>query len=125
MLVSDTVETLNVVYGDDNGIKRMITDVVNIGNDISELEENCFRECSNLSCVHIPTTLSTIGSNAFKDCHNLTHFKNGEFYAPMEVGNNVFENCGFTEIKIKQLSNITFYNSPTMGEKVFADNSRL
>jgi hypothetical protein len=68
MLVSDTVETLNVVYGDDNGIKRMITEVKNIGADISELEENCFRECPNLSCIHIPTTLSTIAANAFKDC---------------------------------------------------------
>jgi hypothetical protein len=71
MIVSDTVETLNAVNGYGNGIKRMITHVNNIGADISELEEDSFRDCPNLSSIHIPKTLTRIGNNSFKDCYNL------------------------------------------------------
>jgi hypothetical protein len=101
-IVSDNLSTLNVVNGEDNRIKLMITDVDNIGEEITELESGCFKDCPNLTSINLPTTLQLINNEAFKDCYKLSSFKDDVFNMPMYMGDSVFENCNFRKINIKK-----------------------
>jgi hypothetical protein len=123
-IISDNLSTLNVVKGEDNGIKRMITCVDNIGKEITELEDECFKECTNLTSINLPHTLQSIGSEVFKDCYNLSSFKDGVFNIPTNMGNNVFENCDFERFYIKDKGNNT-EEDIIVGEKTFCNNRNL
>ena len=102
-----------------------ITNLV-IPNDIPEIKQYAFYNCSNLTSVTIPNSITSIGASAFQDCSNLTEvYYNAEncstmgsssypvFYGcsnlkKLNIGNNVktipnyaFKNCtGLTEITI-------------------------
>jgi hypothetical protein len=123
MVVSDTLDTINVVNGDDNFIREMITNVDNIGSEITDLEDDCFKECPNLTSINLPVTLSSIGNNSFKDCFNLSVFKNNECNIPQATGNNIFENCKFKELNIKNQTPIGY--SPEVGDYMFFKNNNL
>ena len=49
-------------------IKNVI--LSNSGN-ITNLSNNCFRNCSNLPSIDIPTSVSNLGDACFRDCSNL------------------------------------------------------
>ena len=122
-IVSDNLSTLNVVNGEDNGIKLMITDVDNIGEEITELESRCFKDCPNLTSINLPTTLQLINNEAFKDCYKLSSFKDDVFNMPMYMGDSVFENCNFRKINIKK--NNQNNDSVELGKFIFKNNYQL
>ena len=131
MIVSDTLETINVVKGDDNNIKDMITSIDNIGSELTEIEEGSFKSCPNLSSINLPTTLQLIGSDAFKDCYKLSSFKDDNFNIPLEMGDNVFENCDFRNFKIcnnkfnLNVDEVEFGENVVIGKKTFYNNKNL
>lgn len=42
------------------------------GYQVTEVGSNAFRECSNLTSVHLPESIRAIGNNAFENCTSLT-----------------------------------------------------
>ena len=131
MVTSDTLNTLNVVEGSDNGIKRMITDVDNIGENITELESECFKGCPNLTSINLPTSLQIIGNETFKDCYKLSSFKDDVFNMPMYMGDSVFENCDFGCFTLKNNKNKTELENEEntddiiIGKNMFSNNKLL
>ena len=124
MVTSDTLNTLNVVEGSDNGIKRMITDVDNIGENITELESECFKGCPNLTSINLPTSLQIIGNETFKDCYKLSSFKDDVFNMQMYMGDSVFENCDFKKININPINDMSLENL-IIGKNNFKNNQNL
>jgi hypothetical protein len=64
-----------------------------------------------------------MGNDVFKDCSKLSSFKDDVFNMPINVGNNVFENCDFKKINIKY--NGLLGETPTIGKNVFKNNKNL
>ena len=56
--------TLKKFYTDDPG------DVI-IPEGIEIIADGCFRDCSNLYSIALPSTLKEVGANAFKGCVDL------------------------------------------------------
>ena len=83
-------------YGTGAFARSAITSVT-IPDSITEIGQNSFNNCSNLTTVRIGTqsNLTTIGNNAFSGNSALT-----EMYIPQgmkNLGDNVFNNCGSLE----------------------------
>ena len=57
-------------YGYQDQIRR-----VSIGEGITELVEEAFRECVNLETVILPSTIRTLGRDAFYQCNALTELR--------------------------------------------------
>ena len=51
--------------------KSSITDVY-LSNDVTEIGERAFQNCSGLTEIAIPNTVTKIGSDAFDRCSGLT-----------------------------------------------------
>ena len=75
---------------------------VTIGKNVKTIEESAFSGCSSLTSVEIPNSVTTIGKFAFQDCSNLVNVtisSNVGF-----IDNYTFENCS-------SLTSITIPNS--------------
>ena len=62
------------------------------GKPVTEIAEDAFQFCENLTSVEIPDTVQTIGKNAFWNCHKLQHVTLPKNLAA--VGDNCFRSCG-------------------------------
>ena len=62
------------------------------GKPVTEIAEDAFQFCENLTSVEIPDTVQTIGKNAFWSCHKLQHVTLPKNLAA--VGDNCFRSCG-------------------------------
>lgn len=62
------------------------------GKPVTEIAEDAFQFCENLTSVEIPDTVQTIGKNAFWSCHKLQHVTLQKNLAA--VGDNCFRSCG-------------------------------
>lgn len=62
------------------------------GKPVTEIAEDTFQFCENLTSVEIPDTVQTIGKNAFWSCHKLQHVTLPKNLAA--VGDNCFRSCG-------------------------------
>ena len=91
------------------------TEVTNlvIPNDITEIKQSAFENCTGLTSVTIPNSVTSIGYDAFNGCSGLT-----EITIPNSVttiGDDAFNGCtGLTEVNISDLSawsKINFGNS--------------
>ena len=121
MIISDNMETLDVVNGNNN-IYNMITHIENIGSNVTELDPYCFANCQKLQQIFLPPTIEVIGDYAFSNCSNLSAFKDNVFNICETIGKNAFQNCNFEKIYIK-----TFYDDlkPTIDNEVFLNNYNL
>ena len=55
------------------------------------IPDNCFKGCSNLSMITLPSTVTDIGRAAFEDCSNLTSI--GNIINLVSIGAFAFRNC--------------------------------
>ncbi len=95
-----------------NGIKRVI-----IGDSVTSIGNNAFRQCRFLTSVTIPNSVTTIGRSAFSDCSSLTSVTIGN--SVTTIGRSAFRQCRF-------LTSVTIPNSvTTIGESAFSDCSSL
>ena len=62
------------------------------GKPVTEIAEDAFQFCENLTSVEIPDTVQTIGKNAFWSCHKLQHVTLPKNL--VAVGDNCFRSCG-------------------------------
>ena len=62
------------------------------GKPVTEIAEDAFQFCENLTSVEIPDTVQTIGKNAFWSCHKLQHVTLPKNLTA--VGDNCFRSCG-------------------------------
>lgn len=88
-----------------------------IGEGITSIGNNAFRNCSNLSNISISSTVKEIGNNAFDGCKSMPEINIP--YGVTSIGNNAFENCIlFTEIDVPG-------SVKTIGEKAFKNCKNL
>ena len=91
------------------------TEVTNlvIPNDITEIKQCAFENCTGLTSVTIPNSVTSIGLYAFNGCKSLTSVTIGN--SVTTIGDDAFSGCsGLTEINITDLSawsKINFGNS--------------
>ena len=93
-----------VTYNDDNGTTYnsysgyvTIPSSITIGGlhfidiDVTQIGDNAFRSCGNLTGISMPTTIKTIGTWAFSYCHKLTNVTIP--YSVTSIGFNAFGDC--------------------------------
>ena len=87
-----------------------INDLV-IPNDVTEIKNYTFHNCTGLTAVTIPNSVTSIGDQAFEDCTGLTEVAIGN--SVTSIGNDAFWNC-------RGLTSITIPNSvTTIGDNAF------
>lgn len=72
---------------------------------VVEIEDNAFKDCSNLQHIKLPNTIINIGQGAFENCTNLI-----EITIPSDVtsiGDNAFKGCIILQIVVIISVNIT------------------
>ena len=106
-------------YSDDNRelwyeyvIERII-----IGDGVTTIGENAFRDCSNLTSVTIPNSVTEIGFRAFSSCSSLTS---------VTIPNSITEIGDYTFSDCRELTSVTIPNSVTkIDGRAFANCSSL
>ena len=81
--------TLNASYIDNvycNTIK-----FINIGSNISSLNNYAFQNCYSLTSITIPDTVTIIGASAFTNCYSLTSITIPDTVT--SIGNSAFSSC--------------------------------
>lgn len=107
-----------------NGRHSSIKKVV-IGNYITSIGPNAFRDCNNLATVQIGSAVYTIGQCAFTDCTKLTNISWGS--SVETIGQQAFAGCKSLE-KIVIPSSVTtissgmFMNCSKLNSVVFVGN---
>ena len=69
-----------------------------IGEGITKIGEEVFRDCSKLKSVTFPSTLTTIGPRAFYECTKLTSAKLPD--GLKKIGSGAFFRCGLTSVTV-------------------------
>ena len=89
---------------------------INEDNKLINIEENAFKDCSNLTSIDIPIC-EQIGQNAFEGCTELTsvNINNENGYI---LGSNVFNGCS-------KLSDVNFNKCTSMGDSAFENCTSL
>ena len=88
-----------------------------IGDSVTKIGEQAFRDCTSLTSVTIGNSVTSIGGSAFSHCTSLTSITISN--SVTSVGNYAFNNCS-------SLTSITIPDSVTsIGSKAFAGCSSL
>ena len=94
------------------------TDLI-IPDDIKEIYNYAFEDCTSLTSITIPDSVTTIGDRAFSDCTSLTSVTFGANSQLTTIGENAFYNC-------TSLTSVTIPDSvTTIGEDAFYSCSSL
>ncbi len=84
---------------------------IHIGDGITSIGDNAFRDCKNVTSVVVPSSVVTIGNNAFRGCKNLESVDLSS--SLVSIGDNAFSNC-------EKLAVITIpYGVTTIGRDAF------
>ena len=116
----DNIETLtyntNALGSTFKKLKSLKT--VNIGDDVTIIDNYAFNECKGLTSITIPSSVTTIGNYAFKDCSGL---KSATITIPSsvtEIGDYAFNGC--YDVKEFIFEGET---APTFGRQVFGSTN--
>ena len=90
---------------------------INLTGSITEIGENAFENCRDLSAINIPATVKTIYKNAFKGCSFLVDGLTFDDNSTLEV----IKDSAFRETKIKTL--VLPDSVKVIGEYAFAESS--
>lgn len=84
-----------------------------VSKNVTDIQEEAFQDCTNLSSVTLPDGIQNIGLNAFNNCSNLVYINLPDSIVNLDYG--TFSSC--TELKeITLPNNITTINSNTFSE---------
>lgn len=73
--------------------------IVSIPDDVTDIWEDAFEDCKNLTNITIPGSVTRIGNGAFKHCNSLTSITIPE--GVINIGDSTFEECnGLTSVMI-------------------------
>ena len=65
-------------------------------NNVTDIKDGAFSECSGLRTVDLPSTLKTIGANAFYECYGISNIK---VPASVEtIGENAFHSINIVTV---------------------------
>ena len=132
--VTVTVNASNIDSNDYSNGKGVIT----FSNDLSEISEKMFYNCTALSSVTLPKSIRTIGRYAFQGCTKLSSVTMQD--GVTSIRNYAFKSCAITEITLPntltsidnqafascKLTTITIPNSvTTLGPNVFSNCGSL
>ena len=118
-LIDPTLINPLMFYYNDEGIRACLTSVVipdsvtsigyqafydcssltsvNISNNLTYIESQCFERCSGLTSIVIPDSVTSIGDSAFSYCSSLTSVNIGS--GVTTIYSNAFKHCsGLNEI---------------------------
>ena len=86
---------------------------INLGQGLVSIGDNAFEDCQKLTGVTLPNSVTTVGANAFECCSKLAFAKIGS--GIKNIPNGMFVNC-------TSLSSITIPNSVlSIGESAFSN----
>ena len=86
--------------------------VIEFNNPVTEIDDDAFKHCNNLTSISLPNSVTYIGSDAFLGCTNLSNITFGE--GVKTIGDTAFYNC-------TSLTSIAVPNSVTeIGDNAFA-----
>ena len=90
-------------------ISKARTQLVNVTVTTgTEIADNCFVGCSNLSYVTLPDGIARIGDSAFQGCAKLNNVKITSTSALTSIGHNAFDGCkAFTAIVVNKEGTLT------------------
>ena len=86
---------------------------IKIPKTVTQIDNNAFMECHNLTSVTIPSSVTSIGAGAFRACSALTSVGPVGSGASIEWPNSVTTIDGETFIYCDGLTNVTIPNSVT------------
>ncbi len=69
---------------------------ITIPDSVTNIGNNAFENCTSLKSITIPDRVTTIGGRAFFNCTSLTSVNIGENSKLESIGNQAFENCGYS-----------------------------
>lgn len=93
-------------------------------NNLTELKDNAFMDCTKITEVTIPGSLETIPKNAFFGCSNLTTVNMQE--GVKTLGNQAFANCKISEVTIPESVDCilaAFYSNNSLSKITFKDTT--
>ena len=85
------LEKLTVTNNTVTAVSTDIKGVVVIPDNVTEISENAFKNCSLITKVIIPNSVTSIGNNAFSGCNLLSQLEIGS--GLQTIGTSAFENC--------------------------------
>lgn len=96
--MSNTISSINLVGNNEsNALKQQLRYVMKLGDNITQIDNNCFNNCKNLISCNMNDFVDYIGDNAFKDCDNLQYVSvldgNSSKSTLKYIGKCAFENC--------------------------------
>lgn len=104
MCHSNTASNQDLMYS--NSVRK-----IELGNNITTIGDNAFKNCYNLLSITLPNSITTIGSYAFYKCYNLSSITLPDSITT--IGSYAFYGCYI-------LSSITLPNSiTTIGDDTF------
>ena len=92
------------------GVRDVLTDVV-ISEGVQMVERQCFKDCTKLKSVTLPSTITQIGTYAFQNCTTLKEIALNEGLE--EVAHYAFLNTGLTSVYIP--ATVTFIGDEAFG----------
>lgn len=98
--------TINALSSNSNVNVGDVNQVI-LADRMTTIAANCFKDCTNLTEIDIPTSVSYIGTGAFAN----TGIKTFEYLTPCQYFNGVFNSNSFNRIKIN--------NSNAVGSQCF------
>lgn len=94
----DIIGELNTLNMLSNPIESLVK--VEIGTNVTSIEDNAFEECFGLTSITIPKGVMSIGEYAFWGCNNLTSITIPS--SVTSIGDHAFEYCGLTSVTISE-----------------------
>ena len=88
---------------EDEGIRKQLYSVDNIGNNVKKLDTKCFYKCEQLRSCKLPESVLSVGEKAFADCTNLTSISLLDINSQHkfeELGDYCFSNTGLEHVRI-------------------------
>lgn len=96
----------SIFEGAFSGNTNLIQLVLSEESTISEIPTNCFKGCSSLVSVSLPSSIESIGAEAFSGCSSLSEIIISEENNLKNLGNNAFAGTGIMSIVLADIESI-------------------
>lgn len=126
-----TYDNITQLLGVDSFPMRDKLKSITVGNTITNISKNAFKDCTSLESVTIPTSVTSIGPNAFKNCTSLESIIFP--YTLGYIGEGAFSDCtslqyitlpkAGSRIDLLAFANCTSLENITVPYKVFSIGS--